>query len=145
MPPEREKIADVALRIPCTQESFHKVWFDLLRSIHRLTQKETEVAVCFVKHWNKLKDTVKDDKQLNQLLFSPQEKAEICKELDITPQHMRKIMVKLKQRHIVVNGKLNYRYIPKYKPGTPFRLMFIIDDTFTVNAETTGTNNQQNV
>lgn len=125
------KIADAALKIPCTKESFLKVWFDLLHPVHKLTQKETEVAISFVKHWYKLQSTVKDDKQLNQLLFSPQEKAAICEELGLSPQHMRKIMVKLRQRHIVVNDKLNYRYIPHYTEGSPFRLMFIIDDAKT--------------
>lgn len=125
------KIADTALRIPCTKESFLKVWFDLLRPVHKLTQKETEVAISFVEHWHKLQSTVKDDKQLNQLLFSPQEKALICQELGLSPQHMRKIMVKLRQRHIIVNDRLNYRYIPSYTEGTPFRVMFIIDDAKT--------------
>lgn len=128
--PQR-KIADTALRIPCTKESFLKVWFDFLRPVHRLTQKETDVAICFVKHWYKLRDTVKDDRQLNQLLFSPQEKAAICEELGLSPQHMRKIMVKLRQRHIVVNDTLNYSYIPKYTEGSPFRLMFIFEDAKT--------------
>ena len=129
------KIADTALRIPCTKETFIRTWFNLLRPVHKLTQKEMEVAVCFVQHWYKLRNTVTDDKQLNQLLFSAQEKAEICNELGLSPQHMRKIMVKLRQHMIIVNGKLNYRYIPAYKEGTPYRLMFIIDD-----AEATRTN-----
>lgn len=136
-PPQGVKIADSALWIPCTKETFLKVWFDLLRPVHKLTKKEMEVAVCFVKHWYKLRDTVRDDKQLNQLLFSPQEKAEICNELGLSPQHMRKIMVKLRQRMIVVNDKLNYRFIPNYTEGQPFRLMFLIG-----NAETVRTNNQ---
>lgn len=139
-PEQGIKIADAALRIPCTEDTFLKVFFDLLRPIHKLTPKEIEVAVCFVKHWYKLSNTVKDDKQLNQLLFSPQEKALICEELGLTPQHLRKILVKFRQRMIIVNGKLNYRYIRHYTEGKPFRLMFIID-----NAETTRANNQQNV
>ena len=126
------KIADAALRIPCTSDNFLRIWFDLLRPIHKLTAKETEVAVCLVKNWYRLQTTVKDDKQLNQLLFSPENKASMCQEIGISPQHMRKIMMKLKQRYIIVNNKLNYRFIPQYTEGRPFRLMFILE-----NAETT--------
>lgn len=134
MPPGN-KIADTALRIPCSKERFLYRFFDLLRPVHQLTQKEMEVAVCFVEHWYKLQATVKDDKQLNQLLFSVQEKTQICQELGLSAQHMRKIMMKLKQRNIIINGKLNYRFIPHHEEGSPYRIMFIIDD-----AETTGAN-----
>ena len=131
------KIADAALKVPCTKERFLEVWFDLLRPIHKLTAKETEVAACLVRNWFKLRRTVKDDEQLNQLLFSAPYKAEMCKEVGISSQHMRKIMIKLKQRHVIEGKKLNYRYIPMSTDGKPFRLMFIIE-----NAEVSGTNTQ---
>lgn len=131
------KIADSVLRIPCSRESFLKVWFDLLRPIHRLTPTEIKVAICFVEHWYKLRQTITDDEQLNQILLSPKEKQKIGEEVGLSPAHMRNAIVRLRQRGIIKNGKLYYRYIPIRQDGTPYRLMFIIDD-----AEATGTNNK---
>lgn len=129
--PTGAKIASTALRIPCTKKTFLKVWFDMLRPVHRLTPAEMKVAVCFVEHWYKLSETIKDDEQLNMVLFSPQEKKKIYEEVGISYDHMRAIIIKLRQRGIIKNGKLNYRYIPKYEAGQPYRLIFIIDDTET--------------
>lgn len=138
--PQGTKIADAALKIPCTNENFLRVWFDLLKPVHKLTQREIDVAIAFVKRWYELRDTVRDDKQLNRLLLSAQEKKEIMASLGLSKSHMHLIMTKLKQRRIVVDGKLNYRYIPNYQPGIPFRLMFILE-----NAETTRTDNKEDV
>lgn len=131
------KIADSALRIPCTKDTFLKTWFDLLRPIHRLTPSEIKVAICFVEHWYKLRQTITDDEQLNQILFSPKEKRKVCEEVGLSPAHMRNVIIRLRQRGIIKNGRLYYRYIPIRTEGAPYRLMFIIDD-----AETTGTNNK---
>lgn len=133
------KIADAALRVPCTKDTFLKVWFDLLRPVHKLTAKETEVAVCLVRNWFKLRNTVKDDKQLNMILFSSDYKAEMCKEIGMSSQHMRKVMIKLRQREVIKDGKLNYRFIPTATDGKPLRLMFIIT---TEDAKVPGTDTQ---
>ena len=138
--PQGNKIADAALRIPCNSDNFLKVWFELLRPVHKLTQRESDVAVALIKRWYDLRDTIKDDKQLNILLFSAQTKKEIREELGLAKPHMSTIMVRLRQRMIIVNGRLNYRYIPNFQKGVPFRLMFILE-----NAETTRTDNKEDV
>jgi hypothetical protein len=134
------KIADTALMVPCNSENFLKVWFELLRPVHKLTQRESDVAVLLVSRWYKLKETVKDDKQLNMLLFSAQTKKEMCEELGMAKSHMSMVLSRLKQRMIIKDGKLNYRYIPVYEEGVPYRLMFIME-----NAKATRTDNQEDV
>ena len=131
------KIAGKALKIPCTTKNFLKVWFDLLRPVHRLTPTEMRVAAAFVEHWYALSKTIKDDEQLNMILFSPKEKQKIYEEVGISYSHMRAAVIKLKQRGIIKNGKLNYSYIPIRQEGSPYRLIFIIDDS-----ESAGTNNK---
>ena len=134
------KIADTALMVPCNSENFLKVWSELLRPVHKLTQRESDVAVLLVSRWYKLKETVKDDKQLNMLLFSAQTKKEMCEELGMAKSHMSMVLSRLKQRMIIKDGKLNYRYIPVYEEGVPYRLMFIME-----NAKATRTDNQEDV
>ena len=123
------KMAGKALRIPCTKQSFLKVWFDLLRPVHRLTPTEMKVAAAFVEHWYALRKTISNEDQLNMILFSPKEKQKIYEEVGISYSHMRAAIIKLKQRGIIKNGRLNYQYIPIKEEGAPYRLIFILDES----------------
>ena len=123
-----KKFADAALQVPCTPESFVRIWFELLRIRHRLTTREMDVAAALVKKWFILRESTTDDLVLNKTLFSKETKREICADLGITEAHFRTVFQQLKINGIVENGRLNPQYIPKYKKGTPFRLVFIISD-----------------
>lgn len=133
---KRVKMAEAAIRVPCTPDIFVRKWFEYLTPVHKLTDREIDVASALVDKYIQLKEIVKDDKMLNSLLFSKETKSEICQKLNITPVYFNRIIYRLKQTKIIKDKTLNQLYIPNYTPGKPFRLMIIIDDAATVRKNT---------
>ena len=131
------KLVDAALRVPCTEETFVRRWFEILKPIHKLTAKEMDVAIEFVKTYKVLKERIPDERKLNKVLFSKETKDEICERLGMKPPHLRTVMQQLRRREIILEGnELNHRYVPDYVPGSVFRLMFLFTDATTVRKDT---------
>ena len=126
--PAKQKIVDACLRVPCTQRNFIRAWMKFLRPIHKLTDKETDVAAQFVEQWMKLSTEVKDEAHLNKLLFSKEIKDQICDNLGLKQPYFRTILQRLRRNGIIEGNKLSKMYIPSYVPGKKFRLMVIFDD-----------------
>lgn len=133
---ERVKLAEAAIRVPCTPETFIRKWFEFLTPVHKLTTREIDVAVAFVEEHLRLRKLIQDDKILNQHLFSVATKKAIGEKLNITPVYFRRIMPRLCQAGIIRNKSINPKYIPDYNTGKPFRLMIIIDDAATLRRNT---------
>lgn len=134
---EAKKIINAALKVPCTPETFVRTWFKYLSQVHKLTDKEADVAAEFVKHYMILAKEMSDEEHINEILFSKKIKNQICEDLGLKQPYFRTILQNLRRNRIIVNGKLEKRYVPSYVPGEKFRLMFIFDD-----AALLGGNNQ---
>lgn len=134
---EVKKVINAALKVPCTPETFVRTWFKYLTQVHKLTEKEADVAAEFVKHYMALSKEMSDEEHINEILFSKKVKNQICEDLRLNQPHFRTILQSLRRNKIIVNGKLDKRYVPSYVPGEKFRLMFIFDD-----AALLGGNNQ---
>lgn len=132
-----KKVINAALRVPCTPETFVRTWFKYLTQVHKLTEKEADVAAEFVKHYMALAKEMSDEEHINEILFSKKVKNQICKDLGLNQPYFRTILQNLRRNKIIVNGKLEKVYVPSYVPGEKFRLMFIFDD-----AALLGGNNQ---
>ena len=128
--PSKVKIADAAIRVPCNQNNFVRLWFEYLRPVHRLTPKEMDVATLFVMNWIKASEEVPDEKKINKRIFSKEAKDEICDTLGIKPSHLRTMMQQLRRKRIIVDGRLARMYIPEQipGPGEKFRLMIIMNN-----------------
>ena len=117
MTPPAGKIADAALSIPCTSDNFLKVWFDLLRPIHKLTDREIEVVELFLKKRHELSKKVTDEELLDKVVMGEDIKKEIREALGITLAHFQVIMSKLRKNKVIENNKLNPFYIPRLSKG----------------------------
>lgn len=122
-----KKEVDGVLRIPCKLDySFFKMWFMFLQPFHHLTGREMEVAASFVKQRYELSKVVSDDTILDNLVMSEDTKRKIREECDITLAHFQVIMGKLRKSNIIVDGKLNPRYIPRVNEDNgSFKLMLL--------------------
>ena len=123
------KGVDNVVRIPCKLDySFFKMWFMFLQPFHRLTEREMEVATSFVKQRYELSKVVSDNNILDRLVMSEDTKRKVREECNITLPHFQVIMGKLRKSNIIVDGKLNPRYIPRVieKNGS-FKLMLLFD------------------
>lgn len=124
-----KKGVDGVVRIPCKFDySFFKMWFLFLQPIHCLTQREMEIAAAFVKHRYELSKVVADDALLDKLVLSEDTKKKIREECDMTTSHFLVVIGKLKKAGVIVDNRLNPRYIPKVTTeGNNYKLLLLFD------------------
>lgn len=114
------------VRIPTTLDSrFFRYWFNFLEPFHKLTSREVDVITSFIQHRFDLSKVIKDDTILDQVLMSEETKRAIRKECGLEPPYFQVIMGKLKTNKLIIDGKLNKRYIPNVEAdATGFNLIF---------------------
>ena len=124
-----KKGVDNVVRIPCKLDySFFKMWFMFLQPFHHLTEREMEVATSFVKQRYELSKVVSDNDILDRLVMSEDTKRKVREECNITLPHFQGIMGKSRKNNIIVDGKLNPRYIPRViEENGSFKLMLLFD------------------
>lgn len=124
-----KKGIDGVVRIPCRFDiSFFKMWFLFLQPIHCLTQREMEVAAAFIKHRFDLGEKVSDENLLDKLLLGEDVKKQIKEECKMTTSHFLVVLGKLKKAGIIVDNKINSRYIPKItKKNNNYKLLLLFD------------------
>ena len=124
-----KKGVDNVVRIPCKLDySFFKMWFMFLQPFHHLTEREMEVATSFVKQRYELSKVVSDNDILDRLVMSEDTKRKVREECNVTLPHFQVIMGKLRKNSIIVDGKLNPRYIPRViEENGSFKLMLLFD------------------
>lgn len=124
-----KKGVDNVVRISCKLDySFFKMWFMFLQPFHHLTEREMEVATSFVKQRYELSKVVSDNDILDKLVMSEDTKRKVREECNITLPHFQVIMGKLRKNNIIVDGKLNPRYIPRVvEENGSFKLMLLFD------------------
>ncbi len=106
------KKPDSVVMVPGNIDSFFRKWFEFLEPFHRLTAREMDVAAAFVKQRYKLSKVVKDPDILDKVLMSEDTKKAVREECNITLPHFQVIMGKLRKNQIIVDGKINPRFIP---------------------------------
>ena len=88
-----------------------------------------EVAACIVKHRHELSKVILDNDLLDKVVMNEDTKAKIRKECEISLAHFQVIMGKLKKNKVIINNKINPKYIPHINSDSYFRLMFLFDFT----------------
>jgi hypothetical protein len=104
---------DNAVRIPTSIDGrFFKYWFEFLTPLHRLNPSEINVIACFVKHRYELSKVVKDDKLLNDIIMNEENRKKVREECGLSKSHFSIIMTKLKKSKLIIDGKINPKFIP---------------------------------
>ena len=117
------------VRIPCSlDKSFFRYWFMFLEPFHKLTDREIDVITSFVKQRYELSKVIKDDSILDKVTMSEDIKRKVREECSITLPHFQVIMGKLRKSKIIVDGKINPRFIPNINEenGT-FQLLLLFE------------------
>lgn len=115
---------DSVVMIPGNMDSFFRKWFEFLEPFHKLTAREMDVATAFVKQRFELGKVIKDPEILDREVMSEFTKRKVREECNITLPHFQVIMGKLRKNKVIVDGKLNPRFIPNVKEESgSFRLL----------------------
>lgn len=117
------------ISIPTSLEGkFFRYWLEFLRPIHKLTNREIEVVELFLKHRYKLSKVVSDEELLDKIAMGEDIKKEIRETLGITLEHFQVIMSKLRKNQVIVDNRLNRKFIPNIiKNDNTFYLLLYFD------------------
>lgn len=123
------KQVDSVIRIPCKIDGkFFRYWFEFLQPFHGLTEREMDVITSFVKQRHELSKVIKDNEILDKVTMSEDTKKKVREECEITLPHFQVIMGKLRKNKVIVDGKINPRYIPSVnEENGSFKMMLLFD------------------
>lgn len=123
------KKANNVIRIPTSLDGkFFRYWFMFLQPFHKLTERETDVITAFVKHRYELSKVIKDEDILDRVTMSEDTKKKVREECDITLPHFQVIMGKLRKNGVIIDGKINPRFIPNISEESGhFQLMLLFE------------------
>lgn len=102
------------IRIPTSiNGGFFRFWLEFLRPFHKLTDREMDVVTSFLKHRYELSKKIRDDSELlDKNVMSEDIKKKVREECNISLPHFQVIMGKLKKNNVIINNKINPKFIP---------------------------------
>lgn len=123
------KQVDSIVRIPCKVDGkFFRYWFEFLTPFHNLTEREMDVITSFVKQRYELSKVIKDNEILDKVTMSEDTKKKVREECDISLPHFQVIMGKLRKNKVIIDGRINPRYIPSVdEENGSFKMMLLFD------------------
>lgn len=117
------------IMMKCTEDSFFRVWMEILAPFHRLTPRERDVAARILMQYFKLKKSVSDRETLRDVLWSKPSKDDMQKSLGMSTPHFQLALRHLKAaRFLQGDYNINPRFVPHVKDGdTGYVLKFLCD------------------
>lgn len=103
------------VRVPCKLDGkFFKYWFDFLQPLHNLTEREKEVAACYLRKRFELSQSITDENILNRYLMSQEITKQIKEECNLKTSHLQVVLTKLRKNGVMIeNDAINPKFIPK--------------------------------
>lgn len=121
--------ANNVIRIPTSLNGkFFNYWFQILKPFHNLTDREIDVITSFTKQRYELSKVIQDSEILDKVIMGEDIRKKVREECGITLPHFQVIMGKLRKNKIIIDGKINPKFIPNIEEGTnSFSLLFYFD------------------
>lgn len=113
---------------------FFRIWVEVLKPIHKLTDRESDVLAAFLKKRFELQQTAKDPDMIDSYLMSAKIKKEIRESTLVSPVYFQMIFGKLRRNNIIIDDekgrRINPWFIPRLsKDDKDFCLAFIFSNT----------------
>lgn len=129
--------ADKVLMIPCQSlQGFFEQWFNLLKPVHKLSNKEIQLIATIVRFRYELSLKITDKELLDEVLMSTDTKQKIREACGISKQSYQVSMFKLKKAKVLISDdkdddgpklyKVNPKLIPSFN-GKDFKLLLYFD------------------
>ena len=123
------KKANNIIRIPTSiNGKFFRYWFMFLEPFHNLTEREIDIIASFVRQRYLLSKVIKDTEILDRVTMSEDTKKKVREECNISLPHFQVIMGKLRKNKVIIDGKINPRFIPNIDEDTgAFQLLLLFE------------------
>ena len=117
------------IRIPTSLNSkFFRYWFEFLQLFNKLTEREIAVITSLVKQRYELSKVIKDDEILDSVTMSEDTKRKVREECNMTLPHFQVIMGKLRKSKVIIDNKINPRFIPNIREDSgTFQLLLLFE------------------
>lgn len=117
------------VRIPTSLDSkFFRYWFEFLQPFHKLTDREMDVITSFVKYRFELSKKINDVDILDKVVMGDDIRKKVREECNLTLAHFQVIMGKLRKNKVIINGKINPKFIPNIsEEDSSFKLLLFFD------------------
>ena len=124
----RDKINNV-IRIPTSLNGkFFRYWLEFLRPFHNLSDREVQIATSLLRNRYELSKVITDDEILDRVLLSEDTRKKIMAECNIASSHLQVIMTKLRKSKVIVDNRINPKFIPNIVEGrNSFSLLLHFD------------------
>lgn len=107
---------------------FFRYWFEFLQPFHKLTEREIDVITSLVKQRYELSKVIKDDEILDRVTMSEDTKRKVREECNMTLSHFQVIMGKLRKSKVIIDNKINPRFIPNIREDSEtFQLLLLFE------------------
>lgn len=118
------------VKIPCSlsDSSFFRHWLNFLKPFHKLTNNEMNVMAGLLKARFELSKVITDAVILDKVTLSDDTKNKVREECNIKMPHFKVVLHKLKKSGVIVNDRINQRFIPNIKEESGnFKLLLYFD------------------
>ena len=116
------------IRIPCSLKMLFRHWFLFLKPFHKLTDREIDVITAFTYERFLLSKVISDSEILDKVVMSEDIKKRVREESNITLAHFQVIMGKLRRNKVILDNKINPKFIPNISDENgSFKLMLLFD------------------
>lgn len=119
-----------AIMIPVNKDQdFFRCWLEILKPFHHLTNRDMDVATSLIRKRYELSKVINDVQILDKILFSTDIQKEIRSECKLSVPQYYTILNKLRNSGVVIDNKINTKFIPNIKEGEDkFKLLILFDN-----------------
>jgi hypothetical protein len=119
---------DNVVIVKSTLDTVFKNWFIFLKPLHYLTEREIDVAASFMKQRYLLSKSITDEDLLDKIVMNEDTKRVVREDCQITLPHFQVIMGKLRKSKVIIDNKINPRFIPNVdSESNNFQLLLLFD------------------
>lgn len=119
---------DNVIRVPSTRHDVFDYWLSFLQPIHQLTNREIELASCYLREYESLRKVILDKDLLEKTLMSKDTQKKIRTSLNMTSSCFQVLRSNLKNKKFLIQNKINPKMIPNIKEdGNSFLLMLYFE------------------
>lgn len=118
---------DSIIEIKCGG-NFFRWWMEVLKPLHGLTDRETDIAAAIIEQRWLLSKSITDPKMLDKVLFSTESAKEVRKLTGASYAYYHGVLAKMRKCGLLSGGKINLKCVPDLKDDSQtYKLMFLFN------------------